>query len=195
MRKQKNKPIYVGNTVLELNKLAKYKFYYDFLKKKCKKCALLFTDTDSLCIETEEDFYEIMHKFKELFDLSSFPKNSRYFCNDNKKVPGKMKDEYGGTTIYEYTGIKSKMYSIRDIHNHEKSVYRGHNSDIKYDDFKYTHSNKKVNRHNMRGIKSQYHEIYTYKSNKIYLSVFHDKLYILNDGINTLPYEHKDIPK
>ena len=59
-----NKPIYVGNTVLELNKLAKYKFYYDFLKKKCKKCALLFTDTDSLCIETEEDFYEIMHKFK-----------------------------------------------------------------------------------------------------------------------------------
>ena len=32
-----NKPIYVGNTVLELSKLAKYKFYYDFAKKKCKK--------------------------------------------------------------------------------------------------------------------------------------------------------------
>ena len=33
-----NKPIYVGNTVLELSKLAMYKFYYDFVKKKCKKC-------------------------------------------------------------------------------------------------------------------------------------------------------------
>ena len=69
-----------------------YKFYYDFVKKKCKKCILLFTDTNSLCIETGEDFYEIMHEFKELFDLRNFPKNSKYFCNDNKKVPGKMKD-------------------------------------------------------------------------------------------------------
>ena len=43
-----NKPIYVGCTVLELSKLAMYKFYYDFVKKKCKKCVLLFTDTDTL---------------------------------------------------------------------------------------------------------------------------------------------------
>ena len=27
------------------------------------------------------------------------------------------------------------------------------------------------------------------------LSVFDDKWYILDDGINTLPYGHKDIPK
>ena len=32
-----------------------------------------------------------MHKYKELFDLSNNPKNSKYFCNDNKKVVGKMK--------------------------------------------------------------------------------------------------------
>ena len=51
-----NKPIYVGNTVLELSKLATYKLYFDFVKKKCKNPKLLFTDTDSLCIETEEDF-------------------------------------------------------------------------------------------------------------------------------------------
>ena len=42
-----NKPIYVGCTVLELSKLEMYKFHYDFMKKKCKKCILLFTDTDS----------------------------------------------------------------------------------------------------------------------------------------------------
>ena len=66
-----NKPIYGGCTVLELSKLAIYKFYYDFVKKKCKKPILLFTDTDSLCFEPEEYFYEIMHKFNELFDLSN----------------------------------------------------------------------------------------------------------------------------
>ena len=84
-----NKPIYVGCTVLELSKLAMYKFYYDFVKKKCKKCVLLFTDTDSLCFETEEDFYEIMCKHKEFFDLSNFPKDSKYFRHDSKKVPWK----------------------------------------------------------------------------------------------------------
>ena len=68
----------------------------------------MFTDTDSLCIETEEDFDEIMYQNKELFDLSNFPKDSKYYCADNKKVPGKMKDEYGGTAIYDFPGTKSK---------------------------------------------------------------------------------------
>ena len=52
---------------------------------------------------------------KEYFDLSNYPKGSKYFSNDNKKVPGKMKDEYGGKIIYEVTILKPKMYSIRDI--------------------------------------------------------------------------------
>ena len=42
--------------------------------KKCK-CILLFTDTDSSCFEAEEDCYETMHKFKDFFDLSNFPKD------------------------------------------------------------------------------------------------------------------------
>ena len=80
-----NKPIYVGCTVLELSKLKMYKFYYDFMKKKCNKCILLFTDTDSLCYEIDKDFYEIMHQHRAFFDLSNQPKDSKYYCNDNKK--------------------------------------------------------------------------------------------------------------
>ena len=109
------------------------------LEKKCK--CILFTDTDSLCIETEEDFYEIMHEFEELFGRSNFPKDSKYYCDDNKKVPRKMKDEYGGTVIFEYAGTKSKMYSILHINNYEKSIHKGHNSSIKYDEFKDTFFN------------------------------------------------------
>ena len=120
--------------------------------KKCK-CILSFTDTDSSCFETEEDCYETMHKFKDFFDLSNFPKDSKYFCNDNKNVPGKMKDEYGGTIICEFIGPKPKICSIRDIHKKEKSVHKGHNSDIKYDDFKDTIFNKKVIRHYVKPIK------------------------------------------
>ena len=106
-----------------------------------------------------------------------------------------MKDEYGGTAIYEFIGPKPKMYSIRDINNCEKSVYKGHNSNIGHDEFKDTLINKKVIEHIMKGIKPFNHRMYTYESNKISLSVFDDKRYILKDGINSLSYGHKDIPK
>ena len=51
-----NKTIYVGNTVLELSKLAMYKFYYDFVKKKCRNSVLLFTNTDSSCFKLKKIF-------------------------------------------------------------------------------------------------------------------------------------------
>ena len=37
-----------------------------------------------------------MYKSKELFDLSNLPLSSKYYCSDNEKVLGKMKDEYDG---------------------------------------------------------------------------------------------------
>ena len=72
---------------------------------------------------------------------------------------------------------------------------KGHNSKIGHDEIKDTLINKKIIRHNMSGIKPINHRMYTYESNKISLSVFDDKRYILKDGINSLSYGHKDIPK
>ena len=86
-----NKSMYVGFTVLELSKREMYKFHYNFMKKKFKRCTLLFTDTDSLCYECNEDPFEIMLKNKELFDLSNLPVSSKYYCSNNKKAVGKMK--------------------------------------------------------------------------------------------------------
>ena len=117
------------------------------------------------------------------------------FHNDNKKVPRKMKDEYRGTIICEFIGPKPKMYSIRDVNNCEKNVHKGYNSNIKHDEFKDTLIDKKFIRHNMKGIKTFNHIIYTYESNKTSSSVFDDKRYILDVGINTLTYGYKDIPK
>ena len=42
-----------------------------------------------------------------------------------------MKHEYGGKIICEITTLKSKMYSIRDVKNNEKSILKGHNSYIR----------------------------------------------------------------
>ena len=46
----------------------------------------------------------------------------------------------------------------------------------------------------MKRILSKLHEIGTYDLNKISLSCFDDKRYVLDDEINTLAYFHKDIP-
>ena len=45
----------------------------------------------------------------------------------------------------------------------------------------------------MRRIQSKKHKIATYIINKISLSCFDDKRFVLNDGIHTLAYFHKDI--
>ena len=116
-------------------------------------------------------------------------------CVDNKKVPGKMKDEYGGTPILEYARAKPKSYTANDVNNYEKSTHKGDCAKFRSSEFKDVLFNKKVFRHIMKKIGSKKHKIYTQESNKRSLSCFHDKRYILDDGINTLAYGHKDIPK
>ena len=41
---------------------------------------------------------------------SNFPVSSKYYCSDDKKVLGKMKDEYVDKSILKFVGLKSKMY-------------------------------------------------------------------------------------
>ena len=67
-----------------------------------------------------------MLKHKEHFDLSNFPIDSQYFCNDKKKVPRKMKDEYAGKVFYEGKFLKSKIYSLKTVDGGEKSTHKGH---------------------------------------------------------------------
>ena len=51
---------------------------------------------------------------------------------------------------------------------------------------------KKIIRHKMKRIQAKKHEIGTYEINKISLSGFDDKRQVLDDGIHTLAYFHKD---
>ena len=188
--------MHVGFTVVETSKLAMYAFHYDFMKTIFNDFKLLFNDTDSLYYEIfDENPYEPFYEHREYFDLSNYSKNSKYFCNDNKKVPGKMKDEHGVNVIKEFIGLRSKMYLILDTKNNEKSTHKGHNSYIKYEEIGDSLLSKNALRHRMRGIKSKNHNLITYESNKTSTSCFDDKRYILNDGISTLPYGLKDIPK
>ena len=56
-------------------------------------------------------------------------------------------------------------------------------------------NNKKVIRHKMNRTQSKKHKIGTYEVKKISVSCFDDKRYILDDGVHTLAYFHKDCKK
>ena len=51
---------------------------------------------------------------------------------------------------------------------------------------------KKIIRHKMKRIQSKKHKLGTYEIDKISLSCFDDKRYVLDDGVHVLAYFHKD---
>ena len=190
-----NKPIYVRFTVPELSKWLMYDFHYSFIKKHFD-AELLFTDTDSLTYEIKsEDVYEEFFKHKHLFDFSNYSKNSKFFDETNKKVIGKMKDESEGKIIGEFVGLKSKIYSMLSDDSKESNTAKGVNIATEFNEFKNTLFNKKIIRHKMRRIQGKKHKMGTYEISKILVSVFDVKRFVLNKGIHTLAYFHKDLKK
>ena len=185
-----NKPIYVRFTVLEISKWEMYNFHYNFMITKFNT-RLLFTDTDSLCYELyEKNPHKKMYKYKELLDLSNLRVSSIYYCSNNKKVLGKMKDKSAGKSILKFAGLK---YSILGKSKKEKITTKCHKSFTDFQEFYDTLFKKKILRHTMRRIESKNHNLGTYETNKRSLSCFDDKRYILKNGINILAYGHKDI--
>ena len=68
------------------------------------------------CLLTQtmsENVYEEFVKWKNLFDFSNYSKDIKYFDETNKKVIGKMKDEFGGVIVDKFVGLRSKMYSMK----------------------------------------------------------------------------------
>ena len=153
----------------------------------------MFTDTDSLTYEIKsKNVYENFFKWKDLLDFSNFSKDSKFFDETNKKVIGKMKDEFGGVIVSEFVGLKSKMYSIKKIDGKEHNTAKGVSIATEFDKFKDVLFNKKIIKHKMKRIQSKKHKLGTYEIAKISLSCFDDKRYVLDDGIHTLAYFHKD---
>ena len=98
---------------------------------------MLFTGTDSLTYEIKsENVYEEFFKWKNLFDFSNYSKDSEFFDRTNKKVVGKMKNEFGGVIIGEFIGLKSKMYSIKKIDGKETNTAKGVNVATEFNEFK-----------------------------------------------------------
>jgi hypothetical protein len=198
-----NKPCYIGMCILDLSKTLMYDFHYNTIKKEYGDTAkLLFTDTDSLMyqIKTDDvyrDFKRIGEE-KDCWDNSDYPKDSPYYSAHNKKVIGKFKDEAEGVPITEFVGLRSKMYSYVKENGKGGMTAKGVKkyvikNKLTHDNFKNVIAKKDRMRHKMNTIRSTKHIIGTYEIQKVTLSCFDDKRYLLDDGVTSYAYGNRRI--
>ena len=194
-----NKPIYIGQTILDLSKLYMFDFHYNYIVKEYDNYKLLFSDTDSFCYHLEtKNIYEDMYNDRHLFDLSNYSKHSKYFSEDNKKVIGKFKDEFAGETVIEFVGLRPKLYSIlseKDNKKAIKGVKTSISKNITHENYKQCLFSKYQLNVDYNILKNYHHSISIKKQTKIALSAFDDKRYVLKEGIYTLAYGHYDVKK
>ena len=194
-----NRPIYVGFAILELSKLHMYKFHYEHIKAQyAERAQLLFTDTDSLTYHiTTEDVYSDMKMHQHIYDTSDYPKDHPLYSEVNKKKIGLFKDELNSNPIYEFIGLRSKMYSILSSEGEKKTAKgvcrRVVKKKIRHQQYKDCLLNLCSTYEKQNRILSEKHQLYTTRLNKVALSPFDDKRYILEDGVHTLAYGHFEI--
>ena len=138
-----NKPVYLGQVILDLSKIVMYEFHYDYMKQKYPegsrlqgagfaplhgpRLTLCYMDTDSLIydIETDDFYKDIAEDVKDRFDTSGYNPD-RYpvpgavqlshqplLVGLNKKVIGLMKDELGGEIMTAFVTLRPKMYTYK----------------------------------------------------------------------------------
>ena len=121
---------------------------------------LLMTDTDSLVYEVKtDDIYEDINSMSDYFDMSEYPKESKYYNTKNKKVIGKFKDEVSSDYISEFIGVRSKTYAFVKNNKEVSKKLKGVSKpvvkkDIYFDDYKrcvFKDKDKIVSVHAIRG--------------------------------------------
>ena len=190
-----NKPIYVGQAILDLSKTLMFDFHYNFIRKKySNKAELLFTDTDSLYLIQMDDFYsDIKKDVKRKFDTSEYPENhpSGIKPGVNKKVIGKFKDEVGGKQITHFIGLRPKLYTFKVENKGEILKAKGVKKNVikkslSFEDYKKCPFTEEKIMKEMNIIRSQNHDIYSMTVNKVALSANDDKRLICENKIDTL---------
>ena len=111
---KRNKPVYLGQSILDISKTLMYEFYHNYLKKKYgDKIKLCYTDTDSFFIHAlTEDFYkDISDDVKERFDTNNYDKNTNrpIAVHINKKVLGMMKDKLDNNEMVKSVNVCSNF--------------------------------------------------------------------------------------
>ena len=194
-----DKPIAVGQCILDKSKKLMFTFYYDCLLKKYQaNLNSCYMDTDSFILDVRTDDFckDISNDANEWFDTSYFNNiHAPIKKGINKKVIGKFKDELGGNILTKFVGLRAKTYSccqINDDKVHEvkkakgtkKCVIKKHLNFDMYEEALFDHVTVRCTQQRFT---SDYHNIYTQSVHKIALNNNDTKIIISVDGVTTYP--------
>uniref|UniRef100_A0ABD2WBC5 Uncharacterized protein n=1 Tax=Trichogramma kaykai TaxID=54128 RepID=A0ABD2WBC5_9HYME len=141
-----------------------------------------------------------MKKHHEMFDTSDYKDGNRFDIKlNNKKVLGIMKDEGNGKIMKEFIGIRAKAYyclyenseEVKKAKGVKKSVAK---NTITGDDYRSCLLENEIIQRHQYGIRSRMHILRTERVDKIALSPYDDKRYIIPGETATLPWGHYRIP-
>ena len=202
-----NKPIYLGQAVLDLSKTLMFEFWYDYLKPMYgDKIRLCYTDTDSFImhIKTDDFYNDIRADVDKWFDTSNFNKNDNrpLEIGKNKKVLDKFKDELGGKIMTKLCAIRAKTYSflIDDFTDDDYEKNRIVNKkakgtkkcvvkrEILFNNYLDSLFKNKILYRSQQRFRSDHHKVYTEEVNKIALSSNDDKRIQTFEKVTTYPY-------
>ena len=195
-----NKPVYLGQAILDFSKTVMYEFHYDYMKRKFSedKLKLCYMDTDSLIynIKTEDFYKDIAEDIEARFDTSDYVPDRPLPIAKNKKVIGLMNDQLGGEIMKEFISLRPKMYSYR-VKNSEPKKCKGIKKcvvkqTISFEDYKRClFDGDRIHRSQLL-FRSSKHRIRTLESNKLALSREDDKR-ISIDGIASYAMGHYNV--
>ena len=192
-----DKPVYLGQVILDLNKTLMYDFHYDYMRPKYgSKVKLCYMDTDSFAygIETEDFYRDIGNDVKKRFDRSGYSKddNRPLPIGENKKVIGLIKDELGGKIMTQFVALRAKMYAYRKIDKEvEEKCYKGTkkcvvSEGLMFDDYKTCLFDSETIYRVQILFENNKNEVYTVNKHKIAFNRDNDKRIVQADGITTL---------
>ena len=193
-----NKPIYLGQAILDISKTLMYEFWYDYIKPKYgDKARLCYMDTDSfvIYIKTEDFYKDIACDVERRFDTSNYDeKDERPLpTGKNKKVIGLFKDELGGKVMIEFCALRAKAYAYRLDDDTEKKKAKGTKKcivkrEITFKNYMDSLFNDEVIIRSQQRFRSDHHKVCTEEVNKIALSSNDDKRIQTFDKVTTFPY-------
>ena len=178
-----NKPVYLGQAILDLSKTIMYEFHYDYMKRKYRDedLTLCHMDTDSLIysIKTEDFYKDIADDVEARFDTSGYIPDRPLPVGLNKKVISLMKDELGGEIMREFVSLRPKMYFYK-VGSSEPKKCKGIKKCvvkhmISFDDYKTCLFNGERTHRSQLLFRSRKHKVKMVEVNKLALSREDDK--------------------
>ena len=193
-----NKPIYLGQAILDLSKTLMYEFWYDYIKPMYgDKAKLCYTDTDSLVIHIKtDDFYnDIANDVERLFDTSNYNKKGDrpLPIGKNKKVIGMFKHETGGKIMTEFCALRAKTYAYKLDDDTEMKKAKGTKKcivkrELMFENYVDALFNDEVVIRSQQRLRSYNLKVYPEEVNKIARSSNDDKRVLTYDKVTMFPY-------